>query len=648
MARVHYWSFMQDKSGAPVEGANISIYLAGTTIPATIYESEIAGDPISKAPQCKTNSMGYFEFWIADESDVNGLGYPSTQKFKLVGDRVGIATWMIDYVDIFPIIMPVDPESDDPTKNKAISNAMAKKWNSLLKMSGNEDFLASLAPGDLTIPSTDRNKLASNDLMRLWQDHRKFNFNSNIVLDEKYADEDLMPWENKDKYPDLYGAHGLLPVEVTGLHRSDNVFNRIVSNALANKWDEHVNYSFEEHNIAEEGFNEPTAHGLHRVNFSVPPFNLEDPNAPADLIQEYDRYNKLVSNRLIREMMHDTDIKASVTVRHIRKEDWQPSMFEDNIFYYTFAHNLNTKFVGVEMFKKVERIDPTTGKIEVTDAIFSPEDIFLISEDIVEIHASKAANCYATIWARRDLAKAMNDDSGTGGGTQPVPSSWKLMFRSNIEQAKVKVDGIYLQGANSEGFAPYYGDFYLPTGAYTVEFSEVPGYITPEPIQIQLNYNKLVEVTYDLKEYKVTFDSNREDGKVKVQGVTDWVPISEGVSLTNGTYTIDFSDIPGLATPQSRVITVKNSNVLVQNVLWKKASEWHTLTFETNVMNSTAYVTNEKGFEQMVNFYNGLKLELEQDTYTIVFDSVPGMEKPKDTVVILDKDIIVDANYAIV
>lgn len=647
MARVHYWSFAQDKSGAPISGMSISIYLAGTMVPASVYASEIAGDPISTTPQCKTNAMGYFEFWIADESDVHGLGYPSSQKFKLVGDRTGVASWMIDYIDIFPVLMPVDPESDDPAKNKAISNSMAKKWNSLLKMAGNEDFLATLSPGDLNIPSSERNKAVSNDLMRLWQDHRKFNFNSNIILDDKYTDEDLMPWENKDKYPDLYGAHGLLPAEVTGLHRSDTVFNRLVSNALANKWEEHVDYSFKEHNIAAEDFNEPTPHGLERANFSIPSFNLEDPNAPADLVQEYDRYNKLVSNRLIREMMYDSEIKASVTVRKIDKKDWLPSKFEENIFYYTFAHNLHTKFVGVEMSRKVERIDPVTGKIDIVDAIFSPEDIFLISEDIIEIHASNAADCYATVWARRDLLKAMNEDSGTGGGTEPIPDTWKLMFRCNISTAKVKAIGLFLQGADSNGFAPYNGDFYLPTGSYTIEFSEVPGYVTPEPIQVQLNYNRLVEVEYKLKEFKVSFDSNIADGKVKVQGITDWVPISDGVSLINGTYTLDFSEIPGYVTPQSRLITVDSKDQVIQNVEWIPATEWHTLTFETNVTNSSVYVTNEQGFEQMVNFYNGFKLELKADTYTLVFDSVPGMDKPEDMKIIVDKNMNINANYKV-
>jgi hypothetical protein len=129
----------------------------------------------------------------------------------------------------------------------------------------------------------------------------------------------------------------------------------------------------------------------------VPPFDLEDPNAPFDKVKEYNQYNKLVSNRLIRELMYDSEIKVSITVRKVPKDDWQPSMYENNIYVYRVVHNLNTRFIDLACMKKVERISPSTGAIEYIDNLFSPEDVFVISSNIIEVHVAKADDCYITV-----------------------------------------------------------------------------------------------------------------------------------------------------------------------------------------------------------------------------------------------------------
>lgn len=76
--------------------ADVSIYLAGTDTPATIYTSETGSYYINTTPQLSTNENGEFEFYV-DSAD-----YGYEQKFKIVCSKPGyeIKTW--DNVSVFP------------------------------------------------------------------------------------------------------------------------------------------------------------------------------------------------------------------------------------------------------------------------------------------------------------------------------------------------------------------------------------------------------------------------------------------------------------------------------------------------------------------------------------------------------------------
>jgi len=49
MARTHYWNFLLDEEGRPIQNAEVWVYLAGTSTAAELYNSEtgsfIAGPP---------------------------------------------------------------------------------------------------------------------------------------------------------------------------------------------------------------------------------------------------------------------------------------------------------------------------------------------------------------------------------------------------------------------------------------------------------------------------------------------------------------------------------------------------------------------------------------------------------------------------
>ncbi len=100
MARIHFWSYMLNEEGQPLQGADVTVMLAGTIVPADIYLQEAGGASTDVAPQLVTNSEGYFEFWIGDVSEI--AGYATPQKFKLVWEKAGVSSGLIDFIDILP------------------------------------------------------------------------------------------------------------------------------------------------------------------------------------------------------------------------------------------------------------------------------------------------------------------------------------------------------------------------------------------------------------------------------------------------------------------------------------------------------------------------------------------------------------------
>jgi hypothetical protein len=114
--RFHYWSFLLDEEGQPIENASIWVYLAGTSTPAELYPSENgnyqttpsviytfksyegADESDDDVDIIKTDENGFFEFWLGNVNEING--YETNQKFKINWYKAGIAEGQIDYVNI--------------------------------------------------------------------------------------------------------------------------------------------------------------------------------------------------------------------------------------------------------------------------------------------------------------------------------------------------------------------------------------------------------------------------------------------------------------------------------------------------------------------------------------------------------------------
>jgi hypothetical protein len=175
MARYHYWQYIVDEEGTPLDNVEIRFYLSDGTgigsVEASIYRNPSTGaiTTTSKA-DLKTNADGFFEFWVGDEHEVEG-GYEYSQKFRLEWYKAGIVGGSIDPVDVYPPLPPVDETASGQTvgeaekKNKLISNALAYKWSNHIDIPVPTEDPHNLQPVVHCDNNNDFNKVVSNLLI---------------------------------------------------------------------------------------------------------------------------------------------------------------------------------------------------------------------------------------------------------------------------------------------------------------------------------------------------------------------------------------------------------------------------------------------------------------------------------------------------
>lgn len=168
MARIHYWQYIVNEDGEPVENAVIRFYLADSTTEAEVFLHSTAGTTTTTSvADLKTNSDGFFEVWFGDEFENTG-GYEASQKFKLTWSKAGIASGFIEKIDIFPTVFQVDEtdniSEDRSIRNKLISNELAFSWEGHISMNATEGP-HNFAAVDYNDTDTTYNKLVSNNLM---------------------------------------------------------------------------------------------------------------------------------------------------------------------------------------------------------------------------------------------------------------------------------------------------------------------------------------------------------------------------------------------------------------------------------------------------------------------------------------------------
>src|SRR5574343_423855 len=95
--RLKYTGIARSTGGAVLGSATVTIYLAGTTTAANVYEASTGGDSVTSVT---SDSNGRWTFY-ADTTD-----YAFTQEYKVVVTKDGYSTITID--NIFNLSLPTD------------------------------------------------------------------------------------------------------------------------------------------------------------------------------------------------------------------------------------------------------------------------------------------------------------------------------------------------------------------------------------------------------------------------------------------------------------------------------------------------------------------------------------------------------------
>ena len=313
MARFHWWSFLVNEQGQPIENADVSIYLAGTTDATNIYTEEYAGNPVSSTPQIKTLQNGYFEFWLPDINDP--YGYSPGQKFKIYWKKTGLEEGTIDYIDIFPPVLPVNELDNSADRNKSVSNLLAYQWEQ--HRLNNSYEVHGIEKVDLNDEDDEEvNKLVSNPLSIKWDNHSEYD----ILGDE---------------------PHNIKRLDLSKSADNPYLYDRVISYHQGQKWNTHSEklYTQSPHNIKQ--------------------VDEED----SDTIK-----NKLVSNNIIRTALYE---KASKVTEVINPSGWV--LKSDGSYEVTISHDMQLDFPSVQLW------DIDEGEI------FYPEKIISMDEFNIRI-----------------------------------------------------------------------------------------------------------------------------------------------------------------------------------------------------------------------------------------------------------------------
>ncbi|MFA5340417.1 MAG: hypothetical protein WC332_01445 [Clostridia bacterium] len=95
MSRYIYKGTTRDGAGKIIASATISVYLAGTTTAASVYEAYTGGTAVNSVT---SGTDGTFTFYVSDADYTAGA-----QKFKIVMSKSGYSSQTYDYISIYDI-----------------------------------------------------------------------------------------------------------------------------------------------------------------------------------------------------------------------------------------------------------------------------------------------------------------------------------------------------------------------------------------------------------------------------------------------------------------------------------------------------------------------------------------------------------------
>lgn len=192
----------------------------------------------------------------------------------------------------------------------------------------------------------------------------------------------------------MAGAHGLRPINFEE-DIDNNVYNRLVSNNDANEWQKHIEFNFDT-DIEEND----TPHGLKPIDGYLDGVHEPDLSTP-EKIEEFNKFNKLLSNKIYYNIINQLKTKPSSKIFKILSSEWEPNS-KDKLYSFKVKHDLNTKVVCCTMYQEVERIGEDGFPIK-TKAVVVPRNIFIIDENNIEIESVSPENTEVLILANTEF-----------------------------------------------------------------------------------------------------------------------------------------------------------------------------------------------------------------------------------------------------
>ena len=184
----------------------------------------------------------------------------------------------------------------------------------------------------------------------------------------------------------------------------------------------------------------------------------------------------------------------------------------------------------------------------------------------------------------------------------------------------------------------------LPIGEYTIEFSEVEGYIKPDDKIVTLNVGDNITRTtvYNVAvgSLSFTFTPSEITPQWRVVGEGTWNNHDTIIELPVGQYTIEFNNITSYITPENQIVNIISSqHTIIENITYELDMPPSILTVFHNIDDETVKWELE---EEQQEFQSGESVQLASNqTYNIKFPEVEGYAKPNDLSVELPPNSVI-------
>lgn len=139
-------------------------------------------------------------------------------------------------------------------------------------------------------------------------------------------------------------------------------------------------------------------------------------------------------------------------------------------------------------------------------------------------------------------------------------------------------------GSSGSGLQNYY--IPLEKGDYSLEFSDIDGYVTPDNIDIEVEAMKLTEIetTYQIADSVVSFKILQIDG---VNGFgwrlidsDDYYEHNQYVVIEPGVQEIEFKEISSFVTPENQIYTFESQKVYSFNIEYERLKGYVTVNLD--------------------------------------------------------------------